>query len=82
MSLTNIHNALDTPSNWDRLDNYSLAIHLGGDSTTWVHVFRIEEKHVFTEEQMGITLEDIESEILIHVHNEVDSLQTYAESQQ
>ena len=82
LSLTNIHNALDTSSNWDRLDNYSLAIHLGGDSTAWVHVFRIEEKLAFPAKQMGIALEDIEAEILIHVHSEVDTFQTYAESQQ
>ena len=70
MTLSDLWVAFDNGYNWEYLNNYSLSIHIE-ETNSWVYVFRIEQKFY--------TLEDIEGEILIHVHTEEEVLAAYEE---
>jgi hypothetical protein len=78
MRLFDMLKALKKRDNWVRLQNYSLTIRIE-ETDTWVNVFRIEETRGFYATEDDIDLEDIEGEVLIHVHNEEDVLREYEE---
>lgn len=72
--------ALKKRDNWEPLHNRSFTIHIE-ETDKWVNVFRIEEIVAFPAMGEDSELEDIEGEVLIHVHDEDDVLRAYEESQ-
>lgn len=80
MTLADMHRELKKRDNWDGLDNWSITIHIE-ETDKWVNVFRIEETRGFYATEDDIDLEDIEGEVLIHVHDEDDVFRAYEENQ-